>query len=126
MAKSAPSDSLDVQIGQWIRGIRIARGWSQEGLAQRVGLSFQQIQKYENGSSRISASKLYEFASVLESDVSSFFHGLPETLAEHGIMNAPHIFENDTWKVASQFDRIKNRETRKKILELVTNLAQEH
>lgn len=124
-ARSADSDSLDIQIGQLIRAIRVAKGWSQEDLAKRVGLSFQQIQKYESGHSRILASKLFLFASVFGVDVSYFFDGMPETLAESEDTDGHAVFANDAWKVAAQFDRIENKETRKKILDLVTSLAKE-
>lgn len=124
-ARSVNVDSLDVQIGQLIRAIRVAKGWSQEDLAKRVGLSLQQIQKYESGHSRILASKLFLFASVFGIDVSYFFHGMPETLAENMNVDGQTVFANDAYKVAAQFDRIENKETRKKILELVASLAKD-
>jgi len=123
MANPIDPESLDVQIGQLIRALRIAKGWSQEDLSKRVGLSYQQIQKYEKGHSRILASKLYEFASVFGVDVSYFYHGMPEALAGQEDIDVNKIFRKDTWKVAAKFERIEDKETRNNILDLVTTLA---
>lgn len=123
MPQPTQPESLDIQIGQWIRATRVAKGWSQETLARRVGLSFQQIQKYEHGSSRILASKLCEFATVLEVDISCFFQSMPEIIPEKNDNDANRVFGRDAWKVAAQFDRIENKETRKRILDLVASLA---
>lgn len=122
---SGPNDPghLDIQIGQLIRAHRIAKGWSQDDLAKRVGLSFQQVQKYENGSSRLLASKLFEFAVVFGVDVSLFFSGLPGIIGENKHVDASTVFANDTWKLAAQFDLITDKETRARVMELVTTLA---
>ncbi len=60
----SPSD-LDKFIGQRIRAARLAIGLSQEGLADKIGLTFQQVQKYEKGVNRIAAGRLYQVAQVL-------------------------------------------------------------
>ena len=122
---SGPSDAgqLDIQIGQLIRAHRIAKGWSQDDLAKRVGLSFQQVQKYENGSSRLLASKLYEFAVVFGVDVSVFFKGLPGIIGEDKHVDSSTVFSNDTWKLAAQFDLIEDKETRSRIMDLVSTLV---
>ena len=125
MINRTDQDSLDIQIGQMIRAIRTAKGWSQEDLAQLVGLSFQQVEKYENEHSRILASKLCKFASAFEIDVACFFHGPPQMIADDEAVDGVTVFGNDTWKLAAQFDRIESKETRKKILELVTSLAKD-
>ena len=64
---------VDVHVGMRIRQRRTLLAMSQTTLGAAVGLTFQQIQKYENGSNRISASRLYEFAKVLDVPVSFFF-----------------------------------------------------
>ena len=76
MARSHP---VDVHVGARMRQRRTLLGMSQEKLGTAVGLTFQQIQKYERGSNRISASKLYDAARLLEAPVSYFFEGLDET-----------------------------------------------
>lgn len=67
---------IDIHVGQRIRQRRVLLGMSQTGLAKTVGLTFQQIQKYERGSNRTGASRLFEFARVLDVPVSYFFEGL--------------------------------------------------
>lgn len=67
---------IDIHVGQRLRAIRTLRNMSQEKLGQRVGLTFQQIQKYERGTNRISASRLYEFSEILEISVLDFYAGL--------------------------------------------------
>lgn len=70
-------DSIDVHVGQRLKIKRSLLGLSQEKLAESIGLTFQQIQKYERGLNRISAGRLYEFARILEEKVPYFYQGLP-------------------------------------------------
>src|SRR5215471_81556 len=74
MARSHP---VDVHVGARMRQRRTLLGMSQEKLGTAVGLTFQQIQKYERGSNRIGASRLFEFAKVLDVPVSYFFNEMP-------------------------------------------------
>ena len=67
---------VDEHIGARIRAIRKAQGLTQDALAIRLGLTFQQIQKYERGINRISASRLFQIAQLLDASVSDFFEGL--------------------------------------------------
>ena len=73
---------VDLHVGMRIRLRRRTIGLSQERLAEALGLTFQQVQKYERGVNRVSASKLYEIARILRAPITSFFEGLaePETL----------------------------------------------
>jgi transcriptional regulator with XRE-family HTH domain len=68
---------IDRHVGSRLRYRRIMMDYSQTFLAERVGLSFQQFQKYEKGTNRISASKLHEFARLLDIPVSFFFDDMP-------------------------------------------------
>ena len=79
--------AVDVHIGQRLRMRRKLAGLSQEQLAERLGVTFQQVQKYEKGTNRISASRLFGAARLLSVPVSYFFEGLatPEAEAEHVI-----------------------------------------
>jgi transcriptional regulator with XRE-family HTH domain len=74
MARSHP---VDVHVGARMRQRRTLLGMSQEKLGNAVGLTFQQIQKYERGSNRIGSSRLFEFAKVLDVPVSYFFDEMP-------------------------------------------------
>ncbi len=67
---------VDVHVGRRIRHRRWMIGMTQQQLAERVGIKFQQIQKYETGANRVSASRLWDIATTLEVPVSFFFEGL--------------------------------------------------
>ncbi|SEW24642.1 Transcriptional regulator, contains XRE-family HTH domain [Cognatiyoonia koreensis] len=67
---------VDVHVGKRIRHRRWMNGTTQQQLAESVGIKFQQIQKYETGMNRVSASRLWDIATVLEVPVSFFFEGL--------------------------------------------------
>ena len=101
---------------------------SQQELADAIGLTFQQVQKYERGSNRISASKLYEIGRVLTVPVGYFFADLtdpPESLEVAKTEQAAHIFlmTAEGIELAEAFPRIKAAKQRRKILELVRSLA---
>jgi transcriptional regulator with XRE-family HTH domain len=74
MAKKSPN-SIDVHVGNRIRTRRLALGMSQEKLAGGLGLTFQQVQKYEKGANRVGASRLLAISDILEVPVSFFFDG---------------------------------------------------
>jgi transcriptional regulator with XRE-family HTH domain len=69
---------VDVHVGKRIRQRRWLVGMTQQKLAECVGIKFQQIQKYETGANRVSASRLWDIADALEVDISFFFEGLKE------------------------------------------------
>lgn len=75
------SHPVDVHVGRKLKQIRTIRRMSQTDVAKKLDLSFQQIQKYEIGSNRIAASRLYDLARILDVPTSYFFEGLdaPET-----------------------------------------------
>lgn len=70
---------VDVHVGKRVRHRRWLVGMTQQQLAEKVGIKFQQIQKYETGANRVSASRLWDIAEALEVPVSFFFEGLEET-----------------------------------------------
>lgn len=70
------TNSVDAHVGRRIKLLRKVRGLSQMTLAQGLGISFQQIQKYERGLNRVSASGLWRLAELLDCEVASFFAGL--------------------------------------------------
>lgn len=72
---------IDVHVGARVRMRRKLLGFSQEKLADQLGLTFQQVQKYERGANRVSASKLYEIGQALDAPVSYFFEGLDQAEA---------------------------------------------
>lgn len=80
---------IDLHVGLRIRMRRKTLGVSQERLADELGLTFQQVQKYERGANRVSASKLYETARALEISVGWFFEGLAETAGDDATPAGP-------------------------------------
>jgi transcriptional regulator with XRE-family HTH domain len=75
---------VDLHIGQRVRHRRWLLGMTQQQLAQSVGIRFQQIQKYESGANRVSASRLWDLAQALDIPVSFFFEGLNSKLEVNG------------------------------------------
>ena len=73
--RAMPRDT-DIHIGRRLREARLARGLSQGALGKKLGVTFQQVQKYESGSNRIGGSRLWDISAVLEVPVNHFFEGL--------------------------------------------------
>lgn len=71
--RARASRDVDVRLGGQIRAARRGRGWTQESLAEALGLTFQQVQKYETGANRVSATRLQEIACLLNLPFTSFF-----------------------------------------------------
>lgn len=126
---------LNAYLGQRIRMARIALGVSQQALASKLGLTFQQIQKYERGRNRISASRLFDIAQVLGMSIESFYEGLEDGV--HGPqpshMNdltaayeklSPQFGARELVELNQAFVRIPGRGTRAKIIQLAELLAQ--
>jgi len=120
---------IDRHVGLRIRMRRKELGITQEKLAQALGLTFQQVQKYERGANRVSASKLWEVARALQAPVGYFYDGLAEgsdsaassttlTDAQEFLLTAEGI------ELASTFPRVSRPRLRRKILELVRTMAE--
>ncbi len=75
-ARKRRAGAEDVEIGRKIRALRLERGLSQSGLADGIGLTFQQVQKYEKGTNRVSAGRLQKIADMLNTPVMFFFGGM--------------------------------------------------
>ena len=78
----------DVEIGRKIRALRLERGLSQSGLADGIGLTFQQVQKYEKGTNRVSAGRLQQIADMLNTPVMFFYGGMGQRSKKSGTNNA--------------------------------------
>ncbi len=74
--KTIPTRLIDVHVGRRLRILRASRGFTQESLAEKLGISYQQLHKYETGSNSIAASRLYELSKLLSISPDSFFEGL--------------------------------------------------
>jgi len=124
---TAPN-AIDEYIGQRIRLRRNIMGMTQKELALRVGVTFQQIQKYETNGNRISASRLFQIASALETPVVFFFSGLPLIGSEsigvkHYRVQSPSsndlMSNNETLKLINLYWKLSNDEMRKRIMALL-------
>ena len=118
--------AIDRHVGQRVRVARLAKAMSQTGLAEAVGLTFQQIQKYEKGTNRVSASKLYLFAGVLGVDVGYFFAGAEAGTDAQGKVAEPAL-RNDLTRVdvaiLQNLGEIENSAVKRRILDLIGYLA---
>ena len=126
---SAPHP-VDVHVGARIRLRRRLLGLSQEKLAEALGLTFQQVQKYERGSNRVSASKLYEISRTLQAPISFFYEGLPDAesggampTSADGSPTADLLLTTEGPALAAAFPRIKSPQARRNLLDLIKTLA---
>jgi len=118
-----PTD-VDVRIGQHLRARRMLLGMSQEKLGERLGLTFQQIQKYEKGVNRISVSRLIDLCRAVDCSIPDFFAELenaPETSAAQASIEAITAFEGSA-KAVKSLSRL-SQPKRRAVLDLIEALA---
>jgi transcriptional regulator with XRE-family HTH domain len=116
-------DPIDLYVGRRLRGRRLTMKMSQEQLGKTVGVTFQQIQKYENGKNRISGSRIAKMAGALGVEPSYFFDGAPGIGKRNGgAEEAAWLAEPLTNKTLKAFVRIKSRTVRQAVLHLVRAL----
>lgn len=127
---------VDVYVGGRIRLCRTLQGMSQQKLAKLLGLTFQQVQKYEKGANRVGSSRLYELSHILEVPVSFFFDGAPspasvaprgddEERNNWGSLQGDRLFRREILEYVRAFDRIDSPLVRKRLYELTKALGQE-
>ena len=134
---SSPSpDPIDISIGSRLRLRRLAMGFSQETLARALGITFQQIQKYERGTNRIFASRLFHLARVLRVPVAYFFQGLTpqgelhdgdEPCNGNGATEETAMQDllgkSDTLKLIQAYNKISDPSVRRQIYALVRTVG---
>jgi transcriptional regulator with XRE-family HTH domain len=140
MLKKSPSTTekkspnpTDKHVGSRVRMRRMMLGMSQEKLGDSLGLTFQQVQKYEKGTNRIGASRLQQISNILQVPVSFFFEGAPNTGQENfGLNEAPSpayvsdfLATSDGLALTRSFMRIKDSKLRRRIVDLVEQIAGE-
>lgn len=124
---------IDVHVGSRVRLRRTMMGVSQEKLGKALGITFQQIQKYEKGMNRIGASKMQQISETLKVPVSFFFEDAPvQSGAVTGMAEAnstsyvvDFLSSSEGIQLNRAFVRISNPAVRKKVVELVKTLADE-
>ena len=123
---------IDVHVGNRVRMRRMLIGMSQEKLGERLGLTFQQVQKYEKGSNRISASRLYQMSEILGVPVQFFFEELPQAASlEAGGFSAPaseapvmdFLSSSEGIQLNRAFARVDDAMLRRRIVDLVKSIA---
>jgi transcriptional regulator with XRE-family HTH domain len=133
MAKKAPNP-IDKHVGSRVRMRRMMLSMSQEKLGDALGLTFQQVQKYEKGTNRIGASRLQQISQILQVPVSFFFDGAPNVGGHNpgGMSEAPSpayvsdfLATSDGLSLTKAFMRIKNNKLRRRIVDLVEQIAGE-
>ena len=136
MAAKSPNP-VDKHVGSRVRMRRMMLGMSQTALANGLGLTFQQVQKYEKGTNRIGASRLQQIAHILQVPVAFFFEGassVPGARSNIGTAPSPSyvtefLATRDGLALIEAFMRIKNVKIRRRIVELVAEIvadASEH
>jgi len=123
---------IDKEIGSRMRMRRMLIGMSQEKLGEMLGLTFQQVQKYEKGTNRISVGRMIDIARVLGVEIGFFFEGLTGTKKGAGFAEpAQPPFVSDFMstqeghQLMRAFTRIKNSRARRAVVQLALNLAEE-
>ena len=128
-AKDAPSRRIDQHVGRRVRMRR--KVLAQQKLGAALGLTFQQVQKYEKGATRISASRLQQISHILQVPVEFFFEGAPNASAPHGSNKSElwmaqiddFVSNPDGLRLIGAFMRIDNAALRRRIVMLVQEIA---
>lgn len=129
---------IDVHVGSRVRLRRTLLGMSQEKLGEALGLTFQQVQKYERGVNRIGASRLFDLARVLDVPIGFFFDDMPDAMGGNGALRSrlsggfaesQEGFEDDTLhkretlELVRAYYRITEPAVRKRVFDLIKSLA---
>jgi transcriptional regulator with XRE-family HTH domain len=139
--ESRPSP-IDIHVGSRVRLRRTLLGMSQERLGDALGLTFQQVQKYERGVNRVGASRLFDISRVLDVPISYFFDDMPEGMSEspvsgprgrmHGFAETQepfavgvddHLTKRETLELVRAYYRITDPAMRKRMFDLMKSLA---
>lgn len=136
---SGQPNPVDIHVGARVRLRRTLMGMSQEKLGESIGLTFQQVQKYERGANRIGASRLFDLSRVLDVPVSFFFDDMAETVQDQspvavargvsGLSEEPAGFEADpmtkreTLELVRAYYSITDPQVRRRVYDLAKALA---
>ncbi len=120
--RSAKTPSpIDVAVGRNVRIRRISRGLSQAQLADRLGITFQQVQKYETGANRIGTGRLVRIASILSVPISALFEGATEAEPAQSLLTL--VSDSRSFRLAHAFAAIKHNAFRLSLVALVERIA---
>ena len=127
MAKKLPNP-IDKHVGSRVRMRRMMLGMSQSTLADGLDLTFQQVQKYEKGTNRISASRLQHISQILQLPVTFFFEGLPgQSKAKDDVPSSAYVTDflatRNGLALTKAFMKIKDAKLRRNIVNLIEEIA---
>jgi transcriptional regulator with XRE-family HTH domain len=122
---------IDIHIASKLREFRLIAGLSQEKLGELVGVTFQQIQKYEKAKNRISASRLFEFSQILEKPMETFFEGMVSDRSYYNYDFKPNrkqaksliSFNKELLPLVRAFGLIENPQSKKHLVALANSIA---
>lgn len=129
--KGKPS-SVDIHVGKRLRMRRTILGITQEKLADALGVTFQQVQKYERGTNRVSAGKLYELSKVLETSISYFYEGMGKSAnilgglsdnQQDGFESEDIMQKKETLDLVRIYYSVEDPKKRKELLNIVKSMA---
>jgi transcriptional regulator with XRE-family HTH domain len=128
--KTDGPNPTDVYVGGRVRLRRTLLGMSQEKLGEAIGLTFQQVQKYERGANRVGASRLYDLSRVLDVPVAFFFEDMPvPSEGGHGLAEPEATYESDpmlkreTLELVRAYYKIADPQVRRRLFELAKALG---
>jgi transcriptional regulator with XRE-family HTH domain len=118
-------DPVDMLVGRNIKLHRLAKAMSQEELAHKLGLTFQQLQKYERGINRVGGGRLFRIASILGIEISAFFEGAegPEHPPVDAFSPLSLISDPQSFRLVQAFSQITDSEMRRTLVNLVEKIA---
>ncbi|MCZ7659360.1 MAG: helix-turn-helix domain-containing protein [Xanthobacteraceae bacterium] len=124
-ARARRADLRDAEVGRRVRARRLERGITQTELATRIGVTFQQVQKYEKGVNRIGAGRLQRISEALDVPVTFFFGGAeaPVTASSDDASVFGYLQTSGAIRIVKAFYRIKDRRTRQLLVELAERIA---
>ncbi|HBR69680.1 MAG TPA: transcriptional regulator [Rhodospirillaceae bacterium] len=123
---NSKADVVDISVGKRIKALRLVRGLSQEQVAQELGVSFQQVQKYEKGKNRLSASRIYALSEVLGVEVNDFYSDTEmrsgNTVKHLSVLES---IGKEELEIIRLFERLSNRNVKKNFVKLLKSLLQD-
>jgi transcriptional regulator with XRE-family HTH domain len=125
-SKASDTQAWDVEVGRRIRVRRLECAMSQTALGDSLGLTFQQIQKYEKGMNRVSAGRLKQISTLLEVPM-SFFYDSDDDKPPGETASPTRLFDllsrRDTLRLVAAFDRVTSRDMRRSLVQLIEKIA---
>jgi transcriptional regulator with XRE-family HTH domain len=126
MSKTPDEQAVDKIIGRNLRAFRLRKSMSQEHVAAAVKLTFQQVQKYEKGTNRISGSRMAQFCQLLKVTPNDFFRRVPgiNRKVGGGSLDRNFMTTKEGAAISQAFPKIESRDHRRAVIELIESLAE--